>query len=262
MPPIQLTLTEATALYLSARLASRYTDERDPYMESAFTKLASALPQPIAAFVQETVKMMAEGREDPHYARVFDILTSAWAHRRTVRIRYPKTGADVKEPKVLERKLDPYYIEPSGASHSCYVIGHDHHSDAIRTFKIERIQQIELTAEEYQIDPEWSARDYLKASWDIVHDDEVEVTVRFSAAVAKRVKEAIWHPSQRLTDNPDGSLLLTVHVAGTMEISRWILSWGCEAEVVSPDSLRAQMAEIARRQAANYGQTPAETSIQ
>lgn len=252
LPPINLTLQEAMALFLASRLTSRYADERDPYIESAFTKLGAILPQPIAEHVQETVKAMAERPADQDFARVFEILTTAWARRRRVRIGYQWTKADGSAQKVYERLLDPYFIEPSGLGHSCYVIGFDHFSQQIRTFKIERIHDIELTNDEYTIPEDWSAGDYLRLSWGIVHDDEVEVRIRFSRAVAARVKEAIWHPTQQLQDEPDGSLLFTVTVAGTMEITPWILSWGAQAEVLAPPALRDQLGEIARKQATIY----------
>jgi len=253
LPPVNLTLQEAMALFLASRLTSRYADERDPYIESAFTKLGAILPQPIAEHVQETVKVMAERRANENFARVFDILTTAWARCRRVRIGYLWTKPDGSVQKVYERLIDPYFIEPSGVGHSCYVIGFDHFSQQIRTFKVERIHHIELTNDEYVIPIDWSAGDYLRLSWGIVHDDEVEVRVRFSRAVAARVKEAIWHPTQQLQDEPDGSVVLTVRVAGTMEITPWILSWGAQAEVLSPPSLRDQIGDIARKQAALYG---------
>lgn len=252
LPPIKLTLLEAMALFLSARLVSKYADERDPNVESAFVKLASVLPPAIAEHVQETVALLASRTENPDYSRVFDILTTAWANRRRVKIGYLWTKPDGSAQKVYERMLDPYFIEPSGIGHSCYVIGFDHYSKEVRTFKVERIKAIEQTTEEYEIPAGWKATEYLRSSWGIVHGDEVAVRVRFSKAAAARVKESIWHPSQRVEDQPDGTLLFTVQVAGTLEITPWILSWGAEAEVLSPPELRQHVAEIARRQADLY----------
>jgi predicted DNA-binding transcriptional regulator YafY len=261
LPPIKLSLLEAMALFLSARLASRYADESDPNIEGAFTKLASVLPPPISLHVQETIATMAERRRNRDFERIFDILTTAWASRRRVRIWYRWTKPDGSAQKCYDRLLDPYFIEPSGIGHSCYVIGHDHYSQAVRTFKIERIQQIELTNEEYIIPPNWSAREYLRTSWGIFHEEEVEVQIRFSPAVAARVKEAVWHPSQQLEDKADGSLLFTVRVAGMLEITPWILSWGAEAEVIAPPALRMQIGEIAQRLAAAYDAAGREANL-
>src|SRR6266851_1500192 len=55
LPPLKLTLLEAVTLFLSARLMARYADKKDPHMFSAFGKLASVLPAPLAAHVHTTV---------------------------------------------------------------------------------------------------------------------------------------------------------------------------------------------------------------
>ena len=261
LPPVRLTLLEATALFISARLACKYSDERDTSIESAFTKLAFVLPPPIAEHVQETVRAIAGKTPNPEFARVFEILASAWANRQRVRLRYTRAGSDGPEAEISERLLDPYFIEPSAIGHACYVIGFDHRSGQVRTFKLERIRGLELTSEEYSVPENWSARDYLRSSWGVVHDEEVEVQVRFSKAVAARVRESIWHPSQELVEQPDGTILFRVRVAGTLEITPWLLSWGAEAEVLSPPQLRAHFAEIGRRLAQAYASDPAEASL-
>lgn len=81
LPPIKLSLQEAMALFISARLFSKYSDERDPNVESAFIKLASVLPPPVSQHVQETVSAMAQRRRDENFARVFDILTTVYFAR-------------------------------------------------------------------------------------------------------------------------------------------------------------------------------------
>ncbi len=251
LPPLKLTLPEAMALFLAARLASRYSDERDPAIESAFAKLAGILPRPVAQHVCETVRGMLGRHENPHYARVFDLLAEAWANGRRVRIWYPWTGDGVT--RVYERLVEPYFLEPSPIGHSCYLIAYCHHAGALRTFKLERIQQIELTEEPYEIPRDFDVNAYLKSSWGVVADEEVVVRLRFCRAVASRVKECTWHPSQSIAELPDGSLDFTVTVAGTMEITPWILSWGAEVEVLAPEGLRARIAETALRMGRCYG---------
>ena len=44
------------------------------------------------------------------------------------------------------------------------------------------------------------------------------------------VRERLWHPSQTVEAHPDGSLTLTLRVADTFEVKRWILGWGAAAE--------------------------------
>ncbi|MHB1417027.1 MAG: helix-turn-helix transcriptional regulator [Chloroflexota bacterium] len=252
LPPLKLTLVEATALFVAARLACRYSDERDPALEAAFAKLATVLPPPVAQHVQQTVAAMSRKPHNESQARVFDLLATAWAARRTVRIWYRRIG-DGQQEVNTERLLDPYFVEPSAVGHACYVIGHDHSSGEVRTFKVERIRGIELTGAGFDVPEDWSAGAYLQGAWGVMHDEEAEVRVRFAKAVAARVKESIWHPSQTLADEADGSLLFTVRVAGILEIARWLLTWGAEAEVLSPPALRDYLADAARGMAALYG---------
>src|SRR5438876_5101945 len=49
LPPLKLSLLEAATLFLSARLMARVAGKKDPHVVSAFSKLASVLPTPLAA---------------------------------------------------------------------------------------------------------------------------------------------------------------------------------------------------------------------
>lgn len=254
LPPLKLTLLEAMALFLGARLVSRYSDERDPAIESAFDKLAAALPRPVARHVTETVAVMRQRQENPAYAKVFNILSEAWATEHQVRIWY--AGAGEGADAVHERLVEPYFLEPSPIGHSCYLIAHCHHAGGMRTFKLERIRQIELTNQPYQIPPDFDVNRYLRSSWGIASDDEVRVVLRFTPRAASRVLECRWHPSQEVRMLDGGGLEFSVTVAGTMEITPWILSWGAEVEVLNPLDLRERLAETARRMAGSYQPAP------
>jgi proteasome accessory factor B len=76
--------------------------------------------------------------------------------------------------------------------------------------------------------------------------------LRFTPAVAARVREAAWHPSQEVRELGDGALEWRATVAGTIEIRVWILSWGDDVEVLAPELLRADVAATLRRAAARY----------
>ena len=94
-----------------------------------------------------------------------------------MRIWYPSThGAD---QAVLERIVSPYFIEPNPGGHTRYLIGHDSHSGQVRTFRIERVQQAELTDEHFTIPADFDAADRLRDAWGISDEDLVQVRLRF-----------------------------------------------------------------------------------
>jgi len=76
--------------------------------------------------------------------------------------------------------------------------------------------------------------------------------VRFSPAVAVRVREREWHESQELLPLPDGGVELTLRLGALAEVAGWILSWGADAEVLRPPELRRRLASTAAALAGRY----------
>jgi len=74
--------------------------------------------------------------------------------------------------------------------------------------------------------------------------------------VAGYIKEKIWHESQQIHLQDDGSIIFEAEVAGTDEIRFWIMTWGSKAEVLEPESLREQIREEAEMISRRY-ETPA-----
>ena len=72
------------------------------------------------------------------------------------------------------------------------------------------------------------------------------------AIEAHRVREAVWHRSQELTELPKGRLELAVTVNGIVEIQPWIMSWGGAVEVLEPEELRKAVASSVRQAADRY----------
>jgi predicted DNA-binding transcriptional regulator YafY len=85
----------------------------------------------------------------------------------------------------------------------------------------------------------------LNRAWGIVHGTLVTVKVVFARDLARYVADRLWHPSQKLRTLGDGRLEVTLRVADTLEVRRWILGYGTQAEVVEPHALR----EALRREA-------------
>ena len=251
LPPLKLTLQEAVTLFLSTRLMARYEDRRDPHVISAFNKLASILPTPIAQQVHASVASLAERPRADNRERVFDVLATAWAEGRKVRIWYPTTR--VGDPSVYERLVSPYFLEPNPGGHTRYLIGLDSYSGRVRTFKVERVQQAELTNERFAIPADFDLAERLRHAWGISDEDPVEVRLRFhDPAAAARARESHWHPTQREIVHADGTVDLTFEVGGLLEITPWILSWGGTVEVLAPAELRQRIAAAARDQASRY----------
>jgi proteasome accessory factor B len=254
LPPLKLTLSEAMAVFLGARLMVRYADKYDPDLASAFEKLAAALPEALREHVARSLDMLQDKSRDEAFSDHVRQLTRAWADRRVVEIIYEGAAYEGKAGERSRRTVRPFLIEPSLQTHALYLIGWDEDRDGMRTFKIERIREVRVTARTFE-PPEGSTlqRD-LRRGWDIIADQPAtDVVLRFSPAVADRVHETTWHSLQATERQPDGSLVWRSTVSGIIEIRLWILSWGEDVEVLEPADLRANVAAILGRAAARYG---------
>lgn len=77
-----------------------------------------------------------------------------------------------------------------------------------------------------------------------VHSGKPEhVEIEFTERVAPYIEERTWHPSQKLTRRPDGSILLALDVCLDWALSSWILGFGPFARVLSPPTLAEQILE-------------------
>ena len=253
LPPLKLTLSEAMAVFLGARLMVRYADKYDPDLGSAFEKLAANLPETLREHVAQSLDVLQDAPLDPDFIDHVRQLTRAWAERRVVEITYEGAAFEGRAGERSRRTVRPFLIEPSLQTHALYLIGWDETRDALRTFKVERIRDVALTPRTFELPEGDGVEGALRRAWDIIADQPpTEVVLRFAPGVAARVQEATWHPTQRVAMSDDGSLTWSATVAGTIEIRLWILSWGDDVEVLAPDALRKDVALTHRRAGERY----------
>ncbi len=252
---VRLTLHESMAVHLAARLMATRTDKQNPHAAAALRKLGLALEK-LAPRVAEHLKASARvmedqaQRHDPVYLHVLETLTRAWSDKRVAHLWHR-----MPDGRVFEYDFAPYFIEPYAVGQTTHVIGWRDPPDAIRTFKLERIQRIELTDREYTIPDDFDPREKLADAWGIWYTEEepVEVVLKFHPRVAHRVRETQWHRSEQVTEQPDGSLLWRARVAEPQEMMPWIRGWGADVEVVGPENLRETLTRHARSLAKVYG---------
>lgn len=236
LPPISFSLYEAMALFLASRLVFRQTDENNPHIQTALTRLSSALPPGLAERLKESIMAIEKKPPHPEYIRIFEQVATAWSTQRCMKIIYQS----LQSTEDKEWLLCPYFVDMTGVGYSTYVIGHGKHGDreGITTFKLDRIKEVELLDEGFEIPEGLSLGKLLGSSWGVIWGEETEVKLKFSPPVTRRVKESVWHPSQAIEDLPDGGCMLTVRVGSVLEMTPWIRGWGPDVEVLEPEELR------------------------
>ena len=114
-------------------------------------------------------------------------------------------------------------------------------------FRLDRMAESRLMTDTFELPRNFSPDAFFAGSWFIEQGEPVRVKLRFTPESARWVKEAHFHASQQVEELPDGSLLFEVTVKGTREITRWILGYGPDVEVLEPDSVRRKVAEAVNK---------------
>jgi len=159
-------------------------------------------------------------------------IQAALVERRRLRLRYYSMSRD----EVTDRRVDPYHLTLHNGGY--YLVARCHLREAVRLFAVERIREVKPEAARFQRPSDFNLDKYLSGAWGIIRGDIVTVKVIFGRGVARYIKDRLWHPTQRLRDLDGGRVELTLRVADTLEVRRWILGFGPEAEVVEPAALR------------------------
>jgi proteasome accessory factor B len=252
LPPLRLTLDEAVAFFLAARLMAQFADRYEPDTGAAFQKLAEILPPVVARHLERTIDVLASRPPDEQLTRNLRTLARAWAERRVVELTYDAATYSPGRPPRRSR-VHPYLLEASATTRALYLMGFDESREAIRTFKLQRILELSLTPDTFEPPEPGVVQEGLGRAWGVIADqEEVEVVLRFDPAIAGLVTETTWHPTEQVTREPDGSVLWRGRVPGTIEIRRWILEWGAQVEVLAPPELRDEVAATYRAAAARY----------
>lgn len=254
LPPVTLTREQATALFIGARLLSQHSGRLAAFSEAAIEKLAMSLPAEVGSLLLVETQRVAGTNDRPEKAKltetVFAAFVAGWLERRKVLCRHRTLAG-----KISTYTLAPHTWEPSAVGYAIYIIGqcNEDPPGKLRTLKLDRVEEASLTDEPFLIPPSDAQRP-LRNAWRIWDSGTapVEVRLRFSARVASRVVESVWHPTQEILPLEGGSCEWKATVSETQEMLPWIRGWGSECEVLAPSSLRSSLIRETRKLARLY----------
>ncbi len=242
--PIPFNLTELMALYFSSDMMKvfRGTVFYDS-LESLFQKVKTTLPPESKKFIKNVEQTLHLGmkpyKQYSKFKEIINRVNDAAINKKSIEMVY-YTMSRKKESK---RKVDPYKIWFFNGTF--YLIGHCHVRDEVRIFALDRIKMLHQTKDAFEIPEDFSLDEFVGPSFGVFQGEPIKIKIWFSPDVAGYIKEKIWHESQKVEQQSDGSIIFEAEVAGTEEIKFWIMSWGASALVIEPESLRNEIREEA-----------------
>ena len=251
--PIPLNLTELMALYFSRDML-KVLENTIFYdsLESLFQKIKTTLPPETIQYLDKIGDSLQVGfKSYKKYGKFKETIAQAneaVMHKHHIRIRYHT----MSRQKDSERIVAPYRLWFFDGTF--YLLGYCLLRNDIRLFAVDRIKKLETMDTTFESPDNFDIERLLHSSFGAFIGDVTPVEIRFSPDVAGYVMEKIWHESQAIEQQLDGSIIFRAEVAGTKEIKFWIMSWGSKAQVLSPESLRNEIAAEAGAMLGKYKQ--------
>jgi proteasome accessory factor B len=236
LPDIEFTEEEISALFVAAQTPG--TEEQDA--GEAVRKLQSGVEPSVLARMSGG-PVVAGADAPPGRLRA---VTEAIESRRSLSFDYRAASGEI-----ATRHVDPYSLVWRRGR--WYVVGLDRDRDEIRSFRLDRFRSDPKTGGEASAPPEgFDGRDHLRTGPWTPPEDAVDVRMAFSPDVAWWIVPSLVNPSVERTRD-DGWLEVSLPAEPGESFTAWVLSFGADAVVLSPDEVRDDV--MARLDAAASG---------
>lgn len=106
-----------------------------------------------------------------------------------------------------------------------------------RLFSLANIEKVDILETSFEKRGDFSLQKFAERSFGVFQEELFDVVWRFSPKAAPDARQFLFHPTQTLEDQPDGSLIVRFHAGGALEMSWHLFTWGDEVEVVEPKRL-------------------------
>jgi predicted DNA-binding transcriptional regulator YafY len=153
-------------------------------------------------------------------------------------------------------RINKRLVQPYG-----FLFGHRHYLVAFHLnpkamkfalFSMPNIEGVKDTGEMFERDEEFSLKEFAERSFGVFQEEPFDVVWRFIPDVARHAKEYLFHPSQQMEEQEDGSLVVRFRAGGKYEMIWHLYAWGSNVEVIEPK----EMADVVNSYRRTWNATP------
>ncbi len=151
-----------------------------------------------------------------------------------VRFEYQK----YYEPEITSREVEPYALKEFKGR--WYLLSKDNKDDIIKTFALDRMNDLEISKKKFSYPTELNPNDYFKNCFGVITSDETgpeEIVLSFDPLQGKYIKSYPLHESQKILKDNEEELLIQLCLFLTHDFSMELLSYGENVKVIQPVSL-------------------------
>jgi predicted DNA-binding transcriptional regulator YafY len=153
------------------------------------------------------------------------------------------------------RVIEPYAVVLYQSSIYVVAVLSDQEGETaqIRHWKLDRFQTAKALDKWFKPDQTVDLSQHLGQSVGIFSGAQTQdYVIRLSPQAARWIEEDPWHPEQKIEPDKDGHVILTVKAFHDTEIIQRVMRLGMEAELLAPDSCRAEIARIVKELSQRY----------
>jgi len=153
---------------------------------------------------------------------------------RKVRLHYTR-----RDGQRVRHKLYPYgFLQ--GNRH--YLVAWSRPAGDYLLYRLTNIERVEVLDEHFTRDPDFSIDRFAARSFGVFQEEPIDVVWKFSPEAAKDARQFRFHPTQRMEELEDGSLLVRFRAGGKLEMCWHLFTWGEHVEILEPGELRQMLA--------------------
>ncbi len=250
LPPMIFSPEEAVAVYLGSSLVGQMWGRLyEQAALGALAKLDNVLPdeqRAEIAWAQRSLVARGMNRADPIALSPFlEKIRRGARLCRQIEMAYQGSTT----PEATERQVDPYALVHRNGW--WYLVGYCHLRQALRTFRVDRIQELALLGQTFQKPDDFDIQAYLDAEFK--DQSGVKARLRFipEAAHVANANLANWESAQ---ENPEGGVDVVVVAPDLYWLASLVLGFAHWVTVLDPPELRTLVREWALEIAALYPQ--------
>ena len=135
-----------------------------------------------------------------------------------------------------------------------FLVGRTDWTNDMRLWRLANMSEARVTSESFTRDPGFDLEAFARRSFSTFQEEPVEVVLRFAAEAIWDAAAFLFHPSQTVEENADGTLTVRFTAGGIDEMCWHLVTWGESVTVEQPAQLRQRLAKLCAVLAGHHGQ--------
>lgn len=163
-----------------------------------------------------------------------------------VTYRSPKRQGEATSFEVLPLKLFIHQHAPN-------LMAQIYKYEAVGSLNLQRLVTLEVLDRRGEVPEHFDPGLLEKTAFGVWIDGApTAYSLRFDSEIALYILERLWHPSQRLNREDDGTLTLDFSCHASVEVEAWVASWRHHVTVLAPQSLRDSLGGLGATLSTRY----------